>query len=58
MKENIISNAMDLKINKEVPGLGPDNHQTMWGLLNKIDANLTLSDETKEEFDLKKNLES
>ena len=58
MKENIISNVMDLIINKEMQGLGTNNHQTMLGVLNKIDCNLTLSDKTKEEFDLKKNLES
>ena len=58
MKENNISKAIDLKINEEVPRLDRDSTRTMWGLLNKIDNNLTLGDEMKEEIDLKENLES
>ena len=58
MKENIISRPVDLKINKEMPGLGSDKHQTMRSPLNNTDEDQTLSDETNEEFNLKKNRES
>ena len=46
MKEMDISNATDLKIYEEMLRIGYDNTQTMWSLLNKIDDNLTHSDET------------
>ena len=52
LKEYTISNAMDPKLNKEVQRLGPDYHQTMRGILSKIEEKWTLSDETKEKINL------